>query len=438
MTKPILCTMLWAAGSAMAATPVTFHKDVLPVLQKNCQTCHRPGEAAPMAFLTYKETRPWAKAIREAVASGKMPPWTAESGAGKKFHNDRTMSARDKQVLSDWVESGAPEGNAADAPPAVRFVEGWIMGKPDKVWQLPEAYTVPASGTVEYTYYIIPNAFPEDTWIESAEIRPDARPVVHHVIAYVRPPGSTWLNGHDSGQFFVPAERKAGVQQPPNLKPSQWRQWIAGYAPGVRPHTPVKGGARLVPAGSDLVFELHYTAAGKPMPDRSSVGIILAKEKPEHRVVTSVVLNTGLKIPAGADNHRVDASVTLAEPVTMLSVTPHMHLRGKAFEYRAIYPTGESEVLLRVPKYDFNWQISYEFEKPLNLPKGTRIECTAHYDNSANNRFNPDPSKEVKWGDQSWEEMFAGFMELSLNLNQDPDTLFEKAKKPPVQTAANR
>jgi hypothetical protein len=438
LTRFTVCAFFSVAASAIAAYPVTFHKDVLPVLRKNCQTCHRPGEAAPMAFLTYKETRPWAKAIRDAVMSGKMPPWNAQPGVGKRFHNDRTMTAQDKRILKDWAESGAPEGDAADAPPAMPFVEGWIMGKPDQVWQLPEAYTVPAAGTIEYTYYIIPNAFPHDTWIASAEIRPDARPVVHHVIAYARPPGSTWLATHEARKFFVPAERKTGNQTPPDGKPSQWRQWIAGYAPGVRPPAPVPGGARLIPAGSDLVFELHYTASGKQMEDRSSVGVILAKSKPERRILTSVVVNTGFKIPPGADNHRVDASVTLAEPVTLLSVTPHMHLRGKAFEYRAVYPTGESELLVRVPRYDFNWQISYEFEYPLHLPKGTRIECTAHYDNSANNRFNPDPSKEVKWGDQSWEEMMAGFLELSLSIGQDPDAIYERNHKPPVESANNR
>lgn len=427
--------LFWSALTASAA-PVTFHKDVVPVLQKHCQTCHRPGEAAPMAFLTYKETRPWAKAIREAVVSGKMPPWTAERGVGRKFHNDRTMADSDKRVLHAWAEAGAPEGDAADAPPPVTFTEGWIMGKPDKTWQLPEAYTVPASGTIEYTYYIIPNAFPEDTWITAAEIRPGARPVVHHVIAYVRPPGSVWLQGQEARQFFVPASRVAGQQSPANVKPSEWRQRIVGYAPGVRPRAATNGGARLIPAGSDLVFELHYTAAGKPMADRTTLGIMLAKEPPQKRLVTQAAVNFGLRIPAGADNHRVDAAVTLAQPVTLLSVTPHMHLRGKAFEYRAVYPTGETEVLVRVPKYDFNWQISYEFDQPLALPKGTRIECVAHYDNSANNKFNPDPAKEVRWGDQSWEEMMVGFMELSLDLDQDIDSLFERKKAAPSQTAS--
>lgn len=434
MIKNITCVLLWTGAAALAA-PVTFYKDVVPVLQKNCQTCHRPGEAAPMSFLTYKETRPWAKAIRDAVMSGKMPPWTAEPGVGRKFHNDRTMASSDKQIVRDWVEAGAPEGNPSEAPQPVTFPEGWIMGKPDQVWQLPEAYTVPENGTIAYTYYIIPNAFPEDTWVKAAEIRPGARTVVHHVIAYARPKGSVWLAGQEPGKYFVPADRVPFQQPPVNVKQSEWRQRIVGYAPGVRPRAAIQGGARLIPAGSDLVFELHYTAAGKATPDRSTLGILLAKERPQKRLFTQAAVNAAFKIPPGADNHRVDSTVTLAQPVTLLSVTPHMHLRGKAFEYRLLYPAGESEVLLRVPKYDFNWQISYELEKPLLLPKGTRIECVAHYDNSANNRFNPDPTKEVRWGDQSWEEMMVGFMEFSLDMDQDIDSLFERRKPAPVTAA---
>ncbi len=417
------------AWSAPKTEDVTFHRDVLPVLQKNCQTCHRPGEAAPMSFLTYKETRPWARAIREAIALGKMPPWGAESGVGKKFRNDRRLEEAEIEILKAWADQGAPAGAAADAPRLLEFVEGWIMGEPDKVWRLPEAYQVPASGTIEYTYFIIPNAFPEDTWVEAAEVRPEARSVVHHIIAYARPPESTWLEGYEPRRFFVPEDRKKKEQRPPNLSPSQWRRWVAGYAPGVRPARYGSGLAKLIPAGSDLIFELHYTADGTEVRDRSSVGIRIAEQPPERRLVGGAVVNGGFKIPPNASNHRVDASVEFKKDVTLLALTPHMHLRGKSFEFRVIYPTGESEILARVPNYDFNWQITYELEKPIPLPKGTKIECTAHFDNSPNNPHNPDPSVEVGWGDQSWEEMMIGFFTLAADMDHDPDKLYKGLKK---------
>ena len=382
-----------------------------------------------MSFLTYDETRPWAQAIREATLLRKMPPWGAEPGVGRKFHNERRLKKAELEVLKTWAGHGAPEGDAADAPEPLEFVEGWILGEPDKVWRLPEAYEVPSSGKIEYTYYIMSNAFPEDTWVEASEIRPDARPVVHHIIAYVRPPGSTWLDGYEPRQFFVPVDRKTREQRPPNVNPSQWRQWVAGYAPGVRPEKYEPGLAKFVPAGSDLIFELHYTAIGTPVRDQSSVGIRIAKRPPEKRLVWGAALNTKFKIPAGAANRRVEAAVEFTDEATILSLTPHMHLRGKSFEYRAVYPTGESEVLLHVPKYDFNWQITYELEKPIPLPKGTRLECTAHFDNSPNNPYNPDSNVEVSWGDQSWEEMMIGFFSLTVDVEQDPDKLFTRVKK---------
>ncbi len=426
-------TALGLTGSHAWSEPttetVTFHRDVLPVLQKNCQTCHRPGEAAPMSFLTYEETRPWARAIREATALGKMPPWGAEPGVGKKFRNDRRLEQAEIETLKAWADQGGPAGNTADAPAPVKFVEGWIMGEPDKVWRLPEAFEAPARGTIDYTYFIIPNAFPDDTWVEASEVRPEARSVVHHIIAYARPPESTWLEGYESGQFFVPVDRKKQGQRPPNLSPSQWRRWVAGYAPGIRPEIYGPGLAKLIPAGSDLIFELHYTANGTKLRDQSSVGIRIAEQAPERRLVGGAVLNGGFKIPANSTNHRVDAAIEFTEEATLLSLTPHMHLRGKSFEFRAIYPTGESEILARIRNYDFNWQITYALEKPIPLPRGTKIECTAHFDNSANNPNNPDPSAEVGWGDQSWEEMMIGFFSLAVDMEHDPDKLYKGLKK---------
>ncbi len=417
----------FAAASALAASGlaasalarVTFHKDVLPVLQKRCQTCHRPGEAAPMSFLSYGETRPWAKAIRAAVLAKKMPPWFADPHAGK-FANDRSLSAREIQTLAAWAEGGAVEGDSQSAPPPVEFVEGWAIGKPDLVISMPDDYAVPAAGTIEYQYVILPTGLTEDKWVRLAEARPGNRAVTHHIIAFVRDPSSNWHRDQTPGVPFVPKSRKQSEGG------GTLGELIAGYAPGHQPLTLKPGQAKLLKAGSDLVFQMHYTSNGKAATDRSSVGLVFAAEPPKERVFTANALNTKFSSPAGAAAHRVDAQMTLQEDAQLVTLMPHMHLRGKDFEYRAVYPTGETETLLRVPKWDFNWQVVYYLDAPKTLPKGTRIECTAHFDNSSNNPANPDAGKEVKWGDQSWEEMMIGWFDLAVSADRKPSDVLRK------------
>jgi len=387
----------FAAVYSLTAAPV-FHKDVLPVLQKRCQGCHRPGEAAPMSFLTYESTRPWAAAIKQAVLARKMPPWGADPQHGQ-FANDPTLTAAERQTLVQWADAKAPAGQAKDAPKPVAFVEGWNIGQPDMVIAMPKPYDVPSTGTIEYTRYILPLNFKEDRWVAAAEIRPGNRTVVHHVIAYLREPGSNWLEGAAAGEPIV--KRKGNDAGP--------RSSLVGYAPGVpaRPATP--GRAMLVKAGSDVVLEMHYTTNGKPATDLTKVGIIFATEPPRERIAGFGAGNNRFAIPPGAGHYEVRSQQPIQQAAKLVSLTPHMHLRGKDFEYIATYPTGEKEVLLRVPRYDFNWQHTYEFATPKLLPAGTVIECIAHFDNSANNAFNPDPKAEVRWGDQSWEEMMIGF-----------------------------
>lgn len=392
-------------GSLLAATLIhaapqrpTFYKDVLPVLQNKCQGCHRPGEAAPMSFLTYEGTRPFAAAIRQAVVTKKMPPWSADPAHGK-FANDPTLSEAEKQTLLAWIDAKAPAGNPKDAPAPRQFVEGWNIGQPDLVVSMPKPYDVPASGTIEYTRFILPLHFTEDRWVHAAEIRPGNRAVVHHVIAYLREPGSPWLKGAPLNEPIVKVAKSDGGP----------RSSLVGYAPGVPQLPGVPGRARRVKAGSEIVLEMHYTANGKPASDLTNVGIIFAKEPPREIIGGFGAANGKLVIPPGADNHEVRSRWTVDKPVKLIGLTPHMHLRGKDFQYTAKYPTGESEVLLNVPRYDFNWQHTYVLAQPKPLPAGTVIECVAHFDNSPNNRFNPDPKATVRWGDQSWEEMMIGF-----------------------------
>jgi hypothetical protein len=287
---------------------------------------------------------------------------------------------------------------------------------------MPEPYQIPASGTIEYTYVIVPTGFKEDRWMTSAEVRPGNRAVVHHANVYVREPGSDWLRDYPLGKFFVPAERtqRAATGGSSSAGASSREQMIAGYIPG-RPAKQVPAGyGMLVPAGSDLVFQLHYTANGKAVADRTKIGFIFAKSAPAKRVIRIQASNSDFVIPPGTPDYPVSASAALGVECELLDAYPHMHVRGKSMALSAVYPTGEREELLRVPKYDFNWQLVYEMGRPKTLPKGTVLRADAHFDNSPNNRFNPDPQAEVRWGDQTWEEMMVGFFDVAIPLATDP------------------
>jgi hypothetical protein len=427
----ILCLSafgLTLSGMAMAATvpAPTFSKDVAPILQNHCQECHRPGEAAPMSLLTYPEARPWAKAIKAALLSGKMPPWPADPAVGH-FANDRSLSARDRQTLVAWVDGGAPQGNPKDLPAPRQFVDGWNIGVPDRVIEMPEAFQIPASGTIDYQYVILPLNLKEDTWVQAAEVRPGNRALVHHVIAFIREPGSKWMRDKRPGEVFVPTDEKGERQE-------FGGDLLCGYAPGMPATVLEPGTGRLLKAGSDIVFQLHYTANGKPGTDRTRVGVILAKEKPAERVVTLAASNRKFVIPPGDANYQVDAQFEFNHDVKLRAFLPHMHLRGKDFEYRLTLPDGQTSTLLRVPHYDFSWQLWYELNPEMTIPKGARISCTAHFDNSPNNAANPDPSKEVRYGDQSWEEMMIGFFDVTIPADMDPKLIVPE-RKPQRRTA---
>lgn len=398
MLTPILA---WAV---VDRPPVTFNKDVLPILQRNCQGCHRPGEAAPMSLLTYQDARRWTKAIRDAVLQQRMPPWFADSQHGT-FANDRSLSQAEIDTVVSWVDGGAREGDAADLPLPRKFVEGWNISRPDLVFEMPKEFHVPDSGTIRYQYVVIPTGFTGDRWVQMAEVRPGNRALVHHALVYVREPGSKWLHGAKPGELFEKSHRQRGWSRGVEL--------LLGFVPGGVPQMLTPGQAKLIKAGSDLVFELHYTANGTAGSDRTRVGLIFAKEPPAEQVRTVWIKNRTFVIPAGAPNHRVNAGLTLDRDVTLLAMLPHMHRRGKSVQYRAVYLTGKSQILLDVPRYSFDWQLSYYLKEPLLLPKGTRIECTGYFDNSPNNPNNPDPTVEVRFGSQSQDEMLTCFMDVA-------------------------
>lgn len=392
--------------AAMAGGP-TFNKDVLPILQKNCQGCHRPGEIGPMPLLTYGGTRPWAKAIKEQVATGKMPPWFADPKYGH-FANDRRLSAADIRTIEDWVEAGAPEGDAKEKPAPVTWTEGWNI-RADEIFQMPDPFPIPAKGTLDYVYIVIPTGFRRDTWVTAAEIRPSARSVVHHELAVVRPPGSQWMKDAKPFVPYIPPLPSEDGNDPQAQPVNMSYELLAGYSPGMQPQRfDGDHSAKLIPAGSDIVLQVHYTPNGKnAMQDQTRVGLTLASEPPAKRFMSAVAASWKWEIPAGDPNYEAHARLTFGEPVELVFIQPHMHLRGKDMTVRLVYPTGESQTVLSVPHYDFHWQIIYYLDKPLQLPQGTHVEVTAHWDNSAANPNNPDPSKTVKYGFQSTDEMLS-------------------------------
>jgi hypothetical protein len=406
--------MRWLIAGLLITAPaltaeITFNKDVLPILQKNCQSCHRPGEIGPMPLLTYEGTRPWAKAIKAAVLNKKMPPWFADPLYGH-FSNDRRLRDQDVRQIVAWVDAGAPEGDARDKPAPVQWASGWNI-RPDEIFQMPDPYMVPATGALNYIYIVLPTGFTKDTWVTAAEIRPSARSVVHHVIAVVRPPGSQWMKDAKPFVPYIPP-LPTGDQDPQSKPVDTSYEFLAGYSPGMQPQRfDVDHSAKLIPAGSDIVLQVHYTTNGKSVvQDQTKVGLTLAQQEPRKRFMSAVAASAKWTIPPGDPNYEGHARLTFGEPVELVFVQPHMHVRGKDMTIRLVYPTGRTETLISVPHYDFNWQIVYYLDKPLQLPEGTHVEVTAHWDNSATNPSNPDPKATVNYGFQSTEEMLNAAM----------------------------
>jgi len=398
----------------------TFSKDVAPILYKNCAGCHRTGEIGPMSLISYADARPHAKAIRDEVGDGNMPPWHADPKYGK-FANDRSLTPAERETLLRWANNGAPEGDPKDLPAVPKFTDGWVVGQPDLVLTLPE-YKVPADGFVEYEYLEVPVNLTEDRWISALEVRPGNREVVHHVIVHTRPPqperrpaalqlaeGMNVPAGQTGGPEEGDQKRARGLSRYP--RPQRVGVAIGGFAPGTSTLTFEPGKAMLLRKGSTIVVQMHYTTSGKEAIDRTKIGLFFAKEPPKEEMRFANLSNGNFVIPAGTPDHAVNAEMTLTADITLYRLLPHTHLRGKSWQYTAVYPDGRSDVILSVPKYDFNWQTDYVFSQPLKLPKGTKIRAVAHYDNSAANKSNPDSKVDVRWGDQTWEEMmFTAFV----------------------------
>ncbi|MEX0979093.1 MAG: redoxin domain-containing protein [Pirellulales bacterium] len=365
---------------------VTFAKHVAPLLQEKCVACHRAGEVGPFALVDYDEVVGWAEMIREVVSQGRMPPWSADPKIGH-FANDPRLSDEQKELLNQWVDNGCPQGDPKDMPAARRWVEGWQIAQPDQVVKIPRPEKVPAEGVIAYKYLLADPGWTEDKWIAAAEARPDNRAVVHHILVGTIPPLSEWKKG------------EAGKPQP-----------LTSFVPGSPPMDFGPGRAAYVPAGSKIMFEIHYTPNGAEQTDQSSLGLVFADPATvKNRILYKAAELRKLTIPANASNHELTSSWEFKTDHQLLTMSPHMHLRGKTFRYEAVYPDGRSEVLLDVPRYDFNWQLRYVLAEPKLMPAGTRLVCYARYDNSKDNLANPNPDKAVEFGWQTWEEMMAGF-----------------------------
>jgi hypothetical protein len=419
---------LAALPSLVAATGPTFTKDVAPIFYKHCVGCHHPNDIAPMSLVDFQSARPWAKSIREAVLTRKMPPWFADARYGK-FSNDARLSSEEIATIQAWVERGAAEGERRDLPKAPVFTDGWKLGTPDRVVDIGEDHAV-APGNDAYEHFIVPTNFETGIWISAAEIRPGNRRVVHHVhVNLVQDSGQmgpTTIEGMKPLNQYLLREGKltrvredapvvdngcaADVPALPYLSGFQ-EGALASFLPGRPPDVFPDGSAKWVPPGAKLEFVVHYARiSGAPQTDRTSVGFYLAP--PPERVLRRMDLrNFFFRIPPGAAAHEVKRCYNFERDKLLLSITPHMHYRGKDVRYDVISPDGARQTLLYVPRYDFNWQLVYRFQDPVRVEKGSLLEVTAHYDNSPNNPANPDPKQAVRWGDRSEEEMMTSWIE---------------------------
>ncbi len=392
--KPVSIVRTQAAGCLIGRTrkthgetTITYTSQIARLFQKRCHECHRAGQVGPFSLENYDSAKGWAEMIREVVTEERMPPWHADAPHGK-FSNDRRLPREERETLLAWISQGCPKGDNKDLPPPKQYVEGWTIGKPDLVLTMENAFVVPAKapkGGIPYQHIVVPTHFTEDMWVQAAQARPGNPAVVHHILAFLQ----------DAG-------KPLGIQDDDVL---------VGHAPGDLPLVLPPGIAMKIPKGSKLLLQMHYTANGVEQSDRSSVGLIFAKKPPEHVAHTRTVNNLKFVIPPGAANQQVRSAYAFPKEAMILSFMPHMHLRGKSFQYKVVYPDGHAEIALSVPRYDFNWQSTYRLTNPLRVPAGTRIECTGTFDNSTNNPNNPDPTKEVRWGDQTWEEMMGGLLD---------------------------
>ncbi len=432
-TLTVLSVVFMCCGSALAQTDSgsantpTYYRDVLPLIQERCQVCHRTGGIAPIAFESYAQTRQIAAAIQSETEKRSMPPWFADPGIGK-FKNDPSLSDVEIATISAWVRGGMPAGNPQDAPLPKKWTGRWTIPSPDVTIAMAEPVNIPADGEVDYTYEIIPTHFTKGQWVQRSEILPGLPQNVHHAVVYVRPPGSNWLRHAPVGKPFT-AESLTSEQ---DRQDAMWTDSdiMLVYAPGSTPDNWPAGMAKYIPAGSDLVFQMHYTSNGKAAADETRIGLIFAKEVPGKRVLTLQLTNDHFSIPPNMPNFRVEARGTLPNDALLLSFFPHMHLRGKRFEYNIIRQDHTIEPLLRV-NYHFHWQMTYQLATPLALAAGTELQAVAYFDNSKMNLHNPDPDATVVWGEQTADEMMVGFFDVAVEAGSDKWRFFERQHTKP-------
>jgi thiol-disulfide isomerase/thioredoxin/mono/diheme cytochrome c family protein len=406
-TEPSGCVITRPRKVAAAKKAVTYSKEVARILQNNCQECHRPGEAAPFKLMNYADAANWAGPIREAVTEQRMPPWNADRAHGK-FKNARGLTDADRADLLAWIDADCPEGTAADLPKPRTYETGWRIGKPDQVFSLTREVQIPAEapeGGMRYQYILVGEPFKEDKWVKAVEARPSNRGVVHHIIVFVKPPPKRKPRPEagDLERLFADFDGR---------NPDDFGQFfLAAYVPGDSPIIFPEGMGKKIAKGSQLFFEMHYTPNGQAGVDRSSVGLVYSDKAPEHEIHTRAISNDRFLIPPFASDHKIVSKTTFDRPAVLLSLAPHMHLRGKSFSFTLTPPDGKPEMMLSVPKYDFNWQMSYILSEPRRVEKGTKLDCVGYYDNSRANPNNPNPWKPVMWGNQTWDEMMIGFVD---------------------------
>jgi len=399
VTAPAFAAEDASAPAQGAASKYTYTKDIAPLVDKHCGECHRPNGIAPFAMTNYRQVRGWGKMIKEVVNDGRMPPWHADPSIGK-FKNDRSLSKEQKAMVTEWIDAGMPQGNPADLKVAeVTNKSEWRIGQPDVIFEMPQGAAINPTGVVPYQYFETKTNFKEDVWVSAMECLPGNPKVVHHIIMFVSDPKkpmnfrSEEVDGENEGGF------------------------LDAFAPGGVPQILPPGQARKIPAGASLIWQVHYTPTGKLENDRSRFGIKFAKGQITDQMMTGNCINHDFEIPAHDNNFKVEAWLNFKSPVTIMSLAPHAHYRGKAFDYFMVGPDGKETQLISVPHYDFNWQTTYDFAEPLKVAAGSKMHVIAHFDNSDKNPYNPDPDKAVRWGDQTWEEMMIGFFHYSRPVN---------------------
>jgi len=412
-SEPALGCFIGRVHKPATQGAITYSRHIARILNSRCVECHRPGEIGPFSLTSYEDAVGWAETIDEVVQQGRMPPWHADPKYGH-FSNESRLNDEEKKQIADWVSAGSPQGDPKDLPPAPTFAEGWRIPKPDVVLTIARKFKVPATGTIPYQFFAVETGFTEDKWIRAAEVKPSCRAVVHHVLVFVQPPDT-----------------------PPSPGQAEFvSDWLAASVPGARPMILRDGLAKRVPAGSRLLFQIHYTTNGGEQVDQTSIGLTFADPNTVHKEVhTDLVINDQLRIPPNDPHFKVEADRVLSEDSEIWTWMPHTHVRGTGFRFDATYPDGKNEILLDVPTYDFNWQNSYVLAEPKVLPKGTRLHCTAYYNNSKSNLANPNPNKTVLWGEQTWEEMMIGYFDRT-TLREDRLKNPPAAARPPQQTKA--